>query len=311
MGPNLASEEIRFTTDDIANSEFGKGLTASDSRAALTVAALKGPLRYQYGCLTHTKNNTSVKMLLPRSATQAALKKKLATSDCVVFSKEELVEEDNNSEETLPILFLDSDLESLAAIELAPVECGVAVFSEVRSTPSATSAVTNTIAIPTNPDNFEVNAMDDETARIQRCRERNREHARRTRLRKKVALHELQTKITQLQATMASLQQRQQDQSIASILLGLNNKSPCQKIEDGPYSAETTRMETPVTDHVINEEFGDRRKCFVTSQKQLNVRIAGKGVVTIQSQVNWKTGTYIDEQGLTQKLTLDELELLR
>jgi len=159
----------------------------------------------------------------------------------------------------------------------------------------------------------------DEAARLQRSRERNREHARRTRLRKKAALQELQHKIEQLKATKASLQQQVQEQSIASILLGLHGTEPPPQ-HAAPTTASTTRTNSPCLseDHNDEEEEGPesshsnkRKRSMPATQKPLQVRIAGKGLVTIQSQVNWKTGTYMDEAGMTQQLTPDELEILR
>jgi len=58
--------------------------------------------------------------------------------------------------------------------------------------------------------------------RLARSRERNREHARRTRLRKKAQLETLQSKVKGLEAERQVLKQKIEECSIASILLGLS-----------------------------------------------------------------------------------------
>lgn len=172
------------------------------------------------------------------------------------------------------------------------------------------------------------------TTRLARCRERNREHARKTRLRKKVALQELQTRIAQLQQTKASLQQRVQEQSIASILLEFTSTTttttmdPAAGTED-PSAGDSTRNNDDnnknsatlkaageeqlrnSTDTTITNGMNKRQRSHIVPHSPLQVRIAGKGMVTIQSQINWKTGTYMDDAGVTQQLNSEELELLR
>jgi len=60
-----------------------------------------------------------------------------------------------------------------------------------------------------------------EEDRLQRSRERNREHARRTRLRKKARLEELKNKAAELEEERRNLTQKLEDRSTADILLGL------------------------------------------------------------------------------------------
>lgn len=78
-----------------------------------------------------------------------------------------------------------------------------------------------------NDDDSNDNEMDDDNdeddLRILKGRERNREHARRTRLRKKAQLQELEYKYSTLLAERQALNQQMQDRSIASILLGLSS----------------------------------------------------------------------------------------
>jgi len=297
---------------------------------------------------------------LPRSATQAALRKKPAVPRLFFPTKQPqppvLLEEQQRKDHEehqatssgsapLPApLFapLFSSFPSTSAVvsgqqQAYPVLVAASPFPSGAppDLKSYAGAATNTTSaakkepneatdLPEDDDGHGEDDDHDEAARLQRSRERNREHARRTRLRKKAALQELQNKIARLKATKASLQQQIQDQSIASILLGLNNNGSA--TEEGLASAETTRTTTPVLDHETEGQLhggggGNKNKrkrssssslgATSATQKPLQVRIAGKGVVTIQSQVNWKTGTYMDEAGMTQKLTPEELELLR
>lgn len=58
--------------------------------------------------------------------------------------------------------------------------------------------------------------------RLQRSRERNREHARRTRMRKKAQLATLQSRVTQLRTEGLRLEQALQDCVTANILLGIS-----------------------------------------------------------------------------------------
>ena len=59
--------------------------------------------------------------------------------------------------------------------------------------------------------------------RLRRSRERNREHARRTRQRKKAQLQTLQSRVAELQEEGRRLEEAFKDCSTANILLGLNN----------------------------------------------------------------------------------------
>ena len=64
---------------------------------------------------------------------------------------------------------------------------------------------------------------DDAAERLQRNRERNREHARRTRLRKKAQLQSLQARCSELKEEQEILRQKVEERNIASILLGLGS----------------------------------------------------------------------------------------
>jgi len=59
--------------------------------------------------------------------------------------------------------------------------------------------------------------------RLERSRERNREHARKTRLRKKARLQSLQSRLIDLQQERSALKQNLEESNIASILLKLSS----------------------------------------------------------------------------------------
>ncbi|CAJ1955281.1 unnamed protein product [Cylindrotheca closterium] len=153
---------------------------------------------------------------------------------------------------------------------------------------------------------------EDAEQRMARSRERNREHARRTRLRKKAQLEALQSKVKGLQAESNVLKQSLEECSIATILVGL-------------ASGENNKM----VDELVNEVSGDdepdairlvggKRKRFVsdTSEKipqALTIKINGR-TATIgggRTHINWKSGVYSDEHGSQIQLSNKDLESLR
>jgi len=77
-------------------------------------------------------------------------------------------------------------------------------------------------AVPV-PDAVEGESEEDAVKRLARSRERNREHARRTRLRKKAQLENLQSKVKDLEAERQVLKQSLVECSTSFILLGLSN----------------------------------------------------------------------------------------
>jgi hypothetical protein len=162
----------------------------------------------------------------------------------------------------------------------------------------------------------EIDGEDDEEGAeecLARNRDRNREHARKTRLRKKVHLQSLQRKVKDLQDENRLLRQTLEECSIASILLGLSS-GDCKASSNDDLNEKT---------HIADRTFftvSGKRKRFVsdagdcpTRPMKLNI----KGTVTVvggnssRSQINWKTGVFIDEEGQQQQLSNEELEALR
>lgn len=146
--------------------------------------------------------------------------------------------------------------------------------------------------------------------RIQRCRERNREHARRTRIRKKVQLEVLQTKCKNLQEEQAKLKQFLEDRQAASILLNLSGNAPTQQ--------ELPPNEDPVPNGLKegNEEAdittSYEKKSKIPSSTTLCIPINGVPTVfSSKAQVNWKTGVYTDNNGEQKHLSAQQLDSLR
>lgn len=156
---------------------------------------------------------------------------------------------------------------------------------------------------------------DDATSRLKRSRERNREHARRTRLRKKAQLKALQEKFSELKKEQESLRQRLEERNIASILMGLSSS----RTSSTPTSCVSAPA-APET-HLINankkENPSEQRKTSVdgTSSALGVLSITIDGVPTTfnrRSHINWKSGLYTDsETGLQRRLMPEHLDALR
>lgn len=165
--------------------------------------------------------------------------------------------------------------------------------------------------------------QEDAEERLARGRERNREHARRTRLRKKAQLQNLQTRMMELQAESQILKQSIEECSIASILLGLSHNG------SGDNSTLTTRERSlSECSSIISSEpipvptsVKGRRKRFISDisgneeqATQFKFEIRGQSAVIgggSSTHINWKTGVYCDESGDQKQLTTEELETLR
>ena len=151
--------------------------------------------------------------------------------------------------------------------------------------------------------------------RLARSRDRNREHARRTRLRKKAQLQGLQTRVKELQDESRVLRQTVEECSIASILLGLSSGQ--NKAKDDTYAEiqKACKVETERTFFTMT----GKRKRFVSDAGDgpppMKLKIKGQttfvGGAGGKSHINWKTGVYLDENGEQKQLTSDELESLR
>jgi len=154
--------------------------------------------------------------------------------------------------------------------------------------------------------------------KIALSRARNREHARRTRLRKKAQMQELQAMVRSLEEEKRALKQKVEENNIANILLGLGGSSSTgSTLPDGEVSVpEHENLDSSV---LLTCGTGGRRR-FPTSGAPssasfpLTVNIDGRDVTVLGvkgTHVNWKTGVYRDEKGNTRTFTAAQLQSLR
>jgi hypothetical protein len=92
-------------------------------------------------------------------------------------------------------------------------------------TPSSATSSSTTRAAAGAAGTSSKNREQDAASRLARSRDRNREHARRTRIRKKAQLAALQIKVAHLEAERVTLRQGIEECSIAGILLGLHDQT--------------------------------------------------------------------------------------
>ena len=148
------------------------------------------------------------------------------------------------------------------------------------------------------------------------ARERNKEHARKTRLRKKEQLQSLKSRVNELEEEGRRLKQQIEACSVASILVGLSSGSSTG--QEGMSGADSS-----ATQNYGETLSGGKRKRFLSldgeepSPPPMELNI--KGHITLvggpagegKTQINWKTGVYFDDQGQRHQLTKKELEELR
>ena len=166
---------------------------------------------------------------------------------------------------------------------------------------------------------------EDYDERRHRNRERNKEHARKTRVRKKEQLQALKSRVSELEEEGRRLKQSIQECSVASILLGLSAGS-ASAAAGGKGEHQDGIL--PKASGSPSSNFGaslacSKRKRFLSLDgedptpppMQLNI----KGQITLvggpssegKTNINWKTGVYVDDKGKRQQLTKSELETLR
>ena len=165
---------------------------------------------------------------------------------------------------------------------------------------------------------------DDDDERRCKNRERNKEHARKTRARKKEQLETLRTRMNEIEEENRLLRQSIQECGVASILLGLSGTggSSCSGENDEILSNADATTSSSLEPNAEPRLSGGKRMRFLSldeeepiPQMELNIR----GQVTLvggsgregKTQINWKTGVYIDEKCKLQQLSKSELETLR
>ena len=172
----------------------------------------------------------------------------------------------------------------------------------------------NTDGTPLNDEGEHLDAEQ----RLARSRDRNREHARRTRLRKKQQLEALQKRVKELQEESKLLKQTIEECSIASILLGLSSGDSTDTDDDLDLKGIESVISTAAKEKTFFTVTG-KRKRFVSdadiNPAPMKLKIRGKttlvGGPSNKAQINWKTGVYLDDSGEQQQLTAKELEALR
>lgn len=203
------------------------------------------------------------------------------------------------------------------------------------STATAAAVVVSTARGTKNSQEQHITA----SSRLARSRDRNREHARRTRIRKKAQLAALQTKVARLEAERVVLRTSMEECSIAGILLGLHQKGTTDSKED-PDNDNNEATETQTLLDNVNstkdasanspsstkvallangkrkrflEEDEDTPEAFKQPMQPIRLLIDGKTALVGggKSHINWKTGIFIDHAGLHSKLTPGQLENLR
>ena len=123
----------------------------------------------------------------------------------------------------------------------------------------------------------------------------------------------LSNRVKDLQDQNKLLKQTIEECSIASILLGLSSGDCKTSTSDEPNDKSNITERTFFT-------VSGKRKRFVSDAGDLPARpmkLNIKGTVTVvggnssRSQINWKTGLFVDEEGRQQQLSNEELEALR
>jgi hypothetical protein len=171
------------------------------------------------------------------------------------------------------------------------------------------------------PRSDSIASVSDDGERRLLARERNKEHARKTRLRKKEQLQSLKSRVSELEEEGRRLKQQIEACSVASILVGLSHGSSTGQEDD--ISGAASSSSSSQTKNYGETLSGGKRKRFLSLDgeepspppMELNV----KGHITLvggpagegKTQINWKTGVYYDDQGKRLQLTKKELEELR
>jgi hypothetical protein len=165
---------------------------------------------------------------------------------------------------------------------------------------------------------------EDAEKRLARSRERNREHARRTRLRKKAQLDALQTKAKGLEEESIVLTQSIEECSIASILVGFSsmtdaNKTVTDTLLDVSNFDKKNATGSRGSSPKVSLALGGKRKRFISEDvmerapQPLKLNIDGQSTLIGggKTHINWKSGVYCDENSIQRQLTQEQLESLR
>ena len=151
--------------------------------------------------------------------------------------------------------------------------------------------------------------------KLAKNRERNREHARCTRVRKKAQLQGLIDKLEQLQAESQGLKQTLSECNTASILLGLSSGDSS---NNNAFDIDMSTLKAgEKSTHLC---LTGKRKRFVSDASDygpqpMELIIRGKATIIggtdSKAHINWKTGVFVDEDGSQEQLSSREVDALR
>ena len=171
--------------------------------------------------------------------------------------------------------------------------------------------------------------------RIRKNRARNREHARRTRLRKKAQLEQLQEKVSHLQDEQRRLSSSLQELCTASILFGMSHPQElgdsslvsdqvwkqaslsCKVVPQDQSIAENTSTPSSDTAPSKRKRFvscADANEASTEKQPQILEATVNGLRITVggpNTHINWKSGLYTDSSGQERHLSEHELKALR
>ena len=160
--------------------------------------------------------------------------------------------------------------------------------------------------------------------RLRRSRERNREHARRTRQRKKAQLQTLQSRVAELQEEGRRLEEAFKDCSTANILLGLNNPAMARTVSDLFKSREDASLREAMGDNASDGEGSPRVRPVSPSSSKSSLddpdlersasaltQISADDEPVAKPTIHWKSGYALDSRGARKDLSPAELDKMR
>lgn len=150
--------------------------------------------------------------------------------------------------------------------------------------------------------------------RLAKNRERNREHARRTRLRKKEQLKKFQNRVKELEEENRKLKLSVEECDVARILLRLADSTSSKDSTGKPKVNTSGAPALCEFDAAPSAVLSNKRKRFVSNADEMeqtleNIKKMDKSPK--KTQINWKSGVMHDENGEQKQLTPEELDSLR
>ena len=157
----------------------------------------------------------------------------------------------------------------------------------------------------------------DAVMRLERSRERNREHARKTRLRKKARLQALQSRLIDLQQEHSVLKQNVEESNIASILLNLSSVSesnPNFSSDAASSQLKNTEPSESINTNIPNNNISNNNISTKTCNKEKGVTDANSADNN-ESKENSEGGKNISNTSSWRKemksLSAEEIESTR